>query len=849
MENTEPTIQFQAPTLEELVPLFPAYDIEAFIAQGGMGAVYQARQISLDRPVAIKILPREFGADPEFRASFEAEAKAMARLNHPNLIGVYDFGDIDGMLYLVMELVHGKSLYHSCYGKAIDPAQAAEIIISICQGIDHAHNADILHRDIKPANILLSQDATPKIGDFGLAAPMNQAANPEDVIYGTPGYTAPEVINRQPVDRRADIFSIGVMLHQLLTGQMPDANRTAPSTISACPMAYDAIVARSTQPNPQLRYSSAAELADALTKVSSQSAPRLNVPVAAGPVRPMQPVVAKKKSPALALSLLALAAVGGIAFIATQKKPADTTTQTPIEPKPTEETTKPAPVSTFPTKPVEAASVVTAPDPTPRKKDPLKQLGELKDALANGARDKFPDGTVEKNGSHFLYLKHPLSWQAAQRFAEEHGAHLAVIADPEDRKWLMRQFETSDPTWIGAGLAANDAWQWLDGSEWNTADRPTSPSKPTVNDGYLAISSSGALISQSKDENRPIMLQWRDDGSNPCTIEAQLKRTTASIEKNGLDKAIYPVGTRTHSKSHFLLLDKKLSWDKARELAVENKGQLAVPSSPVENEWLAQTFSNKDKTTSFWIGGYLLTPTSPWQWLTKEAWHSSGWKSGQPSKDTAQNRMLMTLESASDARAWSSSDGDAGDASVTLIEWSQPKQTSTAGTFDLDKWLASVNRKIADRVKPDVAEYKKDRDQLVDKYIRSMKRAAKKVDVPGGGRGGRGGRGGWGQERIINLVDEAMEKVEQSGELPDSLPEFAPSAFHEIHKESKTALKTLDDAYQAKLKAHMEFYAKGLLGKITDLTSDGFVQQANELQDTVKSLGDDTSKFLGTLNL
>ena len=113
MEPSSQPSSFRAPEVEELRQYFPAYELGVFIAKGGMGAVYTAQQKSLDRPVAIKVLPRQLGADPQFRASFEAEAKAMAKLNHPNLIGVFDFGDADGMLYIVMELVEGKSLVSS----------------------------------------------------------------------------------------------------------------------------------------------------------------------------------------------------------------------------------------------------------------------------------------------------------------------------------------------------------------------------------------------------------------------------------------------------------------------------------------------------------------------------------------------------------------------------------------------------------------------------------------------------------------------------------------------------------------------------------------------------------------
>ena len=118
---------FQAPAPEYLAELLPQYDIECFIAQGGMGAVYKGRQISLDRHIAIKVLPREMGENEEFRESFVAEAKAMARLNHPNLLGVFDYGNVEGMPYIVMEYVEGGSLYEASLNQAIEPAQAVAI--------------------------------------------------------------------------------------------------------------------------------------------------------------------------------------------------------------------------------------------------------------------------------------------------------------------------------------------------------------------------------------------------------------------------------------------------------------------------------------------------------------------------------------------------------------------------------------------------------------------------------------------------------------------------------------------------------------------------------------------------
>ena len=252
---------FQAPDPEQLGELLPAYDFQSFIAQGGMGAVYKAVQRSLDRSVAIKILPREFGEDPEFRESFETEAKAMAKLNHPNLIGVHDYGQVDGMPYIVMENVDGKSLFHSASGKVIDPQEACRIVKGICDGLTHAHEAGVIHRDIKPANILLTGKAEPKIGDFGLAQAVDQKES--GLAMGTPGYAAPELLGDSPLaDQRTDIFAVGVILHELLTGENATGEHP-PQTLTG-DSKLDAIWRKATQRHQSQRYQSADEMSQAL---------------------------------------------------------------------------------------------------------------------------------------------------------------------------------------------------------------------------------------------------------------------------------------------------------------------------------------------------------------------------------------------------------------------------------------------------------------------------------------------------------------------------------------------------------------------------------------------------------
>jgi len=255
---------FKPPEPQDLQRSFTHYEIHAFIAAGGMGAVYLGKQTSLDRPVAIKILPPELSGDQAYLDLFQSEAKALAKLNHHNLVGIIDFGETDGMFFIVMEFVPGRSLYNVAYGRSVDQGEAAILISDMCKGLAHAHDNGILHRDIKPSNILIDDEAVPKIVDFGLARPMNRRSNSK-VVFGTPGYTAPEV-TREPetVDHKADIFSIGVMLYELLTGKLPGDTYTPASYINDTDPRFDSIIEKAINPYAVMRYNSAADMAEEL---------------------------------------------------------------------------------------------------------------------------------------------------------------------------------------------------------------------------------------------------------------------------------------------------------------------------------------------------------------------------------------------------------------------------------------------------------------------------------------------------------------------------------------------------------------------------------------------------------
>jgi serine/threonine protein kinase len=380
MTDSHEPAGFIAPEPADLAPLFPGYEIQGLIATGGMGAVYCAVQKSLDRTVALKILPMEFSKDAAFCKGFETEAKAMARLNHPNLIGVYDFGEVNGMLYIVMEFVPGKSIYHSAHGQAIDPPEVIRLIAAICGGLAHAHENGIIHRDIKPSNILLDVNAQPKIGDFGLARPIERKVEEGEEIFGTPHYTAPEVVDSpHSVDCRADIFSVGVMLHELLTGKLPADDPRPASLIARCDVRFDAIIRRATQPLAVARYASAEEMAKDLQAIGRPSASKPHG--AGGPPRPAvrrpgQAAARKKSSsfPGILMFLLAIG-IGGYSFNHFRKSRSphlviikEPSAGLPSQPDPTPEpeanpSPDPAP-ETIPTPPPMPDPAVPAPDTT-----------------------------------------------------------------------------------------------------------------------------------------------------------------------------------------------------------------------------------------------------------------------------------------------------------------------------------------------------------------------------------------------------------------------------------------------------------------------------------------------------
>lgn len=267
----------QPPTLKELAPHFPQLEILECLGRGGMGVVYKARQKALDRMVALKLLAPERVGDPKFAGRFEHEAKALAALSHPNIVTIHDFGEAGGYFYLLMEFVDGVNLRQATQGGRFTPGQALAIVPPVCEALQYAHDHGVVHRDIKPENLLLDKEGRVKIADFGIATMLG--AEPPGVGLaetqpaGTPPYMAPEQKARHATDHRADIYSLGVVLYELLTGEMPSGTLQPPSRKVRIDVRLDEVVLRALESKPELRYQTAGDFgASVETVVGSPAA-------------------------------------------------------------------------------------------------------------------------------------------------------------------------------------------------------------------------------------------------------------------------------------------------------------------------------------------------------------------------------------------------------------------------------------------------------------------------------------------------------------------------------------------------------------------------------------------------
>ncbi len=289
--GSKPSGMWQPPRLEEMQAMLPQYEFISLLGRGGKGAVYKAVQVSLDRPVAIKVLPGDLidDVDSQFAERFKNEARTMAKMNHPAIVNVYDFGETQtGLLFIVMEFIDGTDVAKmiASQGK-LPPDYALAITAHVCDALNYAHSHSIVHRDIKPANILINMDGAVKVADFGLAKQSDAGAGgltKTNMAMGTPDFVAPEaLIPGVPLDGRADLYAIGVMLYQMLTGEIPRGMWTMPGAKLGTDPRFDVIIAKAMQTDREMRYQTAASIRRDLDVIMTTPPAAVKKPAGQGP--------------------------------------------------------------------------------------------------------------------------------------------------------------------------------------------------------------------------------------------------------------------------------------------------------------------------------------------------------------------------------------------------------------------------------------------------------------------------------------------------------------------------------------------------------------------------------------
>ena len=316
------------------------YEITGLLGAGGMGEVYRARDTRLGRDVAIKVLPAEFAGDPDRLRRFEQEARAVAALNHPNIVAIHDIGTYEGSPYIVSELLEGESLRQRLAVAPLPVRKAIELAVQIAQGLAAAHEKGIVHRDLKPENLFITKDGQAKILDFGVAklatklepvegaAPTVVGGTDPGIVMGTAGYMSPEQVRGLPVDHRSDIFSLGCVLYEMVQGRLAFPGDTTVDTIAAIltrdpeplsgidreiPSVLSGIVGRCLEKSPEDRFSSAHDVALALALVAGTERSVVAAPVAAA--ARVLPRSRRSVWVAASIGVLGLVALAALAYL------------------------------------------------------------------------------------------------------------------------------------------------------------------------------------------------------------------------------------------------------------------------------------------------------------------------------------------------------------------------------------------------------------------------------------------------------------------------------------------------------------------------------------------------------
>lgn len=693
---------FSPPEVDLLNERMPAFVFVCRIATDDCKAVYLAKQKSLDRKVAVKIYSPNLSRSREFRESFAASAKVMAKLKHPNLIRVYDTGVDEDMLYSVSEFVAGKPLWNSSKGEPLHIKYVQTLTEGMCAGMCYAHEHGVFHGALSLKNILIDESRLPKIGGFGQARGGAVKLDSDALRFRAPEMAGDEA---KPT-AQSDIYSLGVILQEMAVGQTESIDALAELGDSG--PALKKLVQKATSDDPSKRHRTLKEFHDQLLDAFDQGAAKklsgVNLNTAAGkmkpaaatgiaksrgiagtklaaapgkrgsaahftkppkPVAPVKPPSSVKLWVHLIIIIALLWAIRVVWDIRSERKASNHAMENrqphsdelhALRPeRPPDDRAYQRPLSAD--RNDVADDFPHDPDPVvarPRK-DPARELARLKLALKQGSRSEMPDGTVELGNHLFYYVDIPMTWHDAFWFALEHGGYLAVPDAKATAMW-MRERLAPDPDsnfWLGAAKSGPYSWTLADGRPWRPRD-------PSISLGeYVAVGSEGQLVSQIGQVQRDFIIQWSKDGSNPGSLESLLEITKQSTQG---PTSIYPPGTIAFGVRRYFYVPVKTDWKQAVLSARSSGGHLAVVGSIAEKFNIDKMTKSIRAEDGIWLGGFHLAGKG-WRWTTGERWHSSEWP---------QDKAAQSLDGAllmSPGGLWAEKPRDEK-ASGCLIEWS-----------------------------------------------------------------------------------------------------------------------------------------------------------------------------------
>lgn len=650
MTHTGAGGQWTPPSDGEIARLFPQYEMRGMLGRGGMGAVYKGRQVALDRFVAIKLLPLEVSVDREFADRFVREARAMAKLNHPNILDVYDFGTTsEGHLYFVMEFVEGANLAEMIHAgnrgasATLNSDQALGITGQVCSALAYAHAKGIVHRDIKPANVMVDLEGTAKVADFGLARLSDPGAEQmghtvTGTVMGTPDYMAPEQKRGMNVDHRADIYSVGVMLYEMLCKETPQGVFEPPSMRVGCDASLDQIVIKAMNRDPEKRYQSTQEMqADveaARTPVPSPARSSMAAAKAETPVAPersrvmMRPITRQssrswKKPKHLLYATLGVAAmaIAGISFVLRDGRKEtlppvashDEKPPPPLEPGAIRINSQTERVWISPESRWEGETVYLGPSGRMTYAEVLSRDMTVRAAVQMAPGAAAPQICLrKKKGPEDCYYRIVI---------HQHFNRLDIDAVQDNKSLRLKQAPL--PRSYAAG-------------EWVVLEA-------MIVGDQIIVSLDGKMVCAVNDtsiaEPGSMMLHATTNGVFRDIVYVPLDKT-GTLPPPPLSvtppPAVTPVPVSTRTKPIFngheyLFVKEPLTWDEANARAKVLGGYLAAITTAEEAKFLAETFGEGlSSTSTLWLGGECVDPDRQWRWVTGEPWSHTEWLPGEP---------------------------------------------------------------------------------------------------------------------------------------------------------------------------------------------------------------------------